>query len=123
MKRALQGSGPVFSSCPFLSPSCPPTAPGPVSPIQRGLARVRLLPASEPGSSALRSALGIPGLQHLEGGRAPRGGEAVVKLDRPQDVRGCGPEEVGSLERRGLGSGNGRWPFPKPHPIVLSASY
>lgn len=40
VERALQDSGSVLSSCPFPSPSYPPRAPGPVSPSQRGLARV-----------------------------------------------------------------------------------
>ena len=77
-QRALRDSGPDLRGCRFPVPLCPPTASVPKSPSKRKLSRATRGHGRAPLLSRevelLRSVCGIPGLQLLERGRAPRGG-------------------------------------------------
>lgn len=117
VKRALQGSGPVFNSCPFPSPSCPTIAPVPVSPSQRGLARVPAAAPCRAGKSRSAFRFGNPGPPALgrRAGSAGRGGEAVVKLGLRASV-GAGRRRWGRWRGEGWGAGMGGGLSPNPTP-------
>lgn len=119
MKREPQGWGPVLSSCPFPGPSCPTTAPVPVSPSQRGLAWVPAATPYRTGKSRSAFRFGTPGPPALlrRAGSAGRGrrGEVVVKLGRRASV-GAGRRRWGRWRREGWGARMGGGVSPNSTP-------